>query len=147
MCPVLRSATAIKMKLRDQAHRQATIKGSRKLLGNKSDQNQDDFAMPCILLNTCYKLSTVVHRASRENERQAVFSCSLLSSYAFLSSSAQINALRHHKVHVATWVCHGGRNHWVHVVTIYPYNIIVVYTAQSSNQECKSWQIKDQKVH
>ena len=61
MCPVLRSATAIKMKSKDQAHRQATIKGSRRLLDQKSDQNQDDFAMPCILLNTCYKLSTVVH--------------------------------------------------------------------------------------
>ena len=48
MCPVLRSATAIKMKSRDQAHRQATIKGSRRFLDQKSDQNQDDFAMPCI---------------------------------------------------------------------------------------------------
>ena len=52
MCPVLRSATAIKMKSRDQAHRQATIKGSRRLLDQKSNQNQDDFAMPRILLNT-----------------------------------------------------------------------------------------------
>ena len=65
MCPVLRSATAIKMKSRDQAHRQATIKGSRRLLGHKSNQNQDNFAMPCILLNTCYKLSTVVHQSRK----------------------------------------------------------------------------------
>ena len=50
MCPVFRSATAIKMKSRDQAHRQVTIKGSRRLLDQKSDQNQDNFAMPCILL-------------------------------------------------------------------------------------------------
>ena len=67
MCPVLRSATAIKMKSRDQAHRQATIKGSRRLLDQKSDQNQDNFAMSCILLNTCYKLSTVVHQHSGRN--------------------------------------------------------------------------------
>ena len=65
MCPVLRSATAIKMKSRDQAHRQATIKGSRRLLGHKSDQNQDDFAMLCILLNTCYKLSAVVYQSRK----------------------------------------------------------------------------------
>ena len=65
MCPVVRSATAIKMKSRDQAHRQATIKGSRRLLDQKSDQNQDDFAIPCILLNTCYKLSTVVHQSRK----------------------------------------------------------------------------------
>ena len=45
MCLVLRSATAIKMKSRDQAHRQATIKESRRILDHKSDQNQDDFAM------------------------------------------------------------------------------------------------------
>ena len=65
MCPVLRSATAIKMESRDQAHRQATIKGSRRLLDQKSDQNQDNFAMPCILLNTCYKLSTVMHQSRK----------------------------------------------------------------------------------
>ena len=97
MCPVLRSATAIKMKSRDQAHRQATIKGSRRLLDQKSDQNQDDFAMPRILLNTCYKLSTVVHQPRK---RATVFSCILPSSYVFESSRTQINALRHRLLHM-----------------------------------------------
>ena len=41
MCPVLPSVTAIKVKSKDQAHRQAPIKGSRHHLGNnvKYDQN------------------------------------------------------------------------------------------------------------
>ena len=41
MCPVLPPATAIKVKSRDQAHRRATIKGSRWRSGRKYDQNQN----------------------------------------------------------------------------------------------------------
>ena len=41
MCPVLPSATAIKAKSKDQAHRRAAIKGSRYNLGNKLDQNRN----------------------------------------------------------------------------------------------------------
>ena len=94
MCPVLRSATAIKMKSRDQAYRQATIKGSRRLLDQKSNQNQDDFAIGLPVIN-CPQWCT-----SRENERQIVFSCILPSSYVFSSLKAQINALRHRTLHV-----------------------------------------------
>ena len=42
MCPVLPSATAIKVKSKDQAHTQAAIKGSRWRLGHKYDQNQNE---------------------------------------------------------------------------------------------------------
>ena len=41
MCPVLPPATAIKVKSRDQAHRRATIKGSRWRSRRKYDQNQN----------------------------------------------------------------------------------------------------------
>ena len=41
MCPVLPAATAIKVKSRDQAHRRATIKGSRWCSGHINDQNQN----------------------------------------------------------------------------------------------------------
>ena len=82
MCPVLRSATAIKMKSRDQAHRQATIKGSRRLLDNKSDQNQDDFAMLCILLNTYYKLPTVVHQSRKTIDRLFLAVVCLLAMFS-----------------------------------------------------------------
>ncbi len=50
MCPVLPSATVIEVKSKDQAHQQATIKGSRYHLGQKYDQNPNknrDF-LPCI---------------------------------------------------------------------------------------------------
>lgn len=40
ICPVLPLVTAIKTKLKDQAHRQATTKGSRWWLGHKYDQIQ-----------------------------------------------------------------------------------------------------------
>ena len=41
MCLVLPPATTIKVKSRDQAHRRATIKGSRWRSGHKYDQNQN----------------------------------------------------------------------------------------------------------
>ena len=41
MCPVVPSATAIKVKSKDQAHWQASIKGSRQNLGQKYNQNRE----------------------------------------------------------------------------------------------------------
>ena len=137
MCPVLRSATAIKMKSRDQAHRQATIKGSIRLLDQKSDQNQDNFAMSCILLNICYKLSTVVHQS-----RKRATDCFQLWSATF--SRARVLRSMRYVIKHCMWVCHSGRNNWVWLLC--PYNIIV-YAARSNDQEYKSLWIKDQKVH
>ena len=125
MCPVLRSATAIKMKSRDQAHRQATIKGSRRLLDQKSDQNQDDFAMPCILLKTCYKLSTVVHQ-SRKRVTDCYQLYSALYSLAMFSRARERRSARYVIEH-CMWVCHGGRDHRVWL--LYPYS-------RSNNQVC-----------
>ena len=60
----------------------ATIKGSRRLLDNKSDQNQDDFAMLCILLNTYYNLSTVVHQSRKTIDRLFLAVVCLLAMFS-----------------------------------------------------------------
>ena len=53
MCPVLPPATAIKVKSRDQAHRRATIKGSRWRSGRKYDQNQNKNARRYNIIVPC----------------------------------------------------------------------------------------------
>ena len=61
MCSVLPAATAIKVKSRDQAHRRATIKGSRWRSGNKYDQNQNK--MPDVVYTMHTLLTLMFHRA------------------------------------------------------------------------------------
>ena len=61
MCSVLPAATAIKVKSRDQAHRRATIKGSRWRSGHKYDQNQNK--MPDVVCTMHTLLTLMLHRA------------------------------------------------------------------------------------
>ena len=61
MCSVLPAATAIKVKSRDQAHRRATIKGSRWRSGHKYDQNQNK--MPDVVYTMHTLLTLMLHRA------------------------------------------------------------------------------------
>ena len=61
MCSVLPAATAIKVKSRDQAHRQAMIKGSRWRSGHKYDQNQNK--MPDVVYTMHTLLTLMLHRA------------------------------------------------------------------------------------
>ena len=63
MCSVLPAAMVIKVKSRDQAHRRATIKGSRWRSGHKYDQNQNK--MPDVVYTLHSLLTLMLHRAIR----------------------------------------------------------------------------------